>query len=452
VAGALEANDDHPWWYHSALEQLTDFVVVTDEAGTILWVNPFVERLLGFTAGDGIGASIADFVHPDDLGRAAEVMLLMAGDGLGVPITPAVYRIRSREGAWTPVELNATVYDRDVERPDDGRVVVIVGRYSGDRALQDQILELLIAGSATAEVIDLVPHFGSWRHPDDHYAVVYTADDGVRVAVGDAASVQLTPLDDPDAPWNVAAVKHTEIVVDTDQLAASLRSTAGDAGLTSCWAIPVDDPLHSEPAVIVAWSRAGGSPEVHRYALETMARSLRLILQWRQQVTDLRLAARRDPLTGLPNRTSFFEVLDHVEATATGNMIGVLYIDLDGFKAVNDEFGHLIGDDVLVEAAHRIAHGLRPHDTVARLGGDEFAVLCQELGDDEDAGAIAERIVRAFGEPFVVEGKQVHIGASVGIATVRAAELDGEVLLDSADQALYEAKNAGRGRWQLATP
>ena len=89
---------------------------------------------------------------------------------------------------------------------------------------------------------------------------------------------------------------------------------------------------------------------------------------------------------------------------------------------------------------------------MARLGGDEFAVLCKELSDDEDAGAIAERIVHAFGEPFVVEGREVSIGASVGIATVRASELDGEVLLDSADQALYEAKNAGRGRWQLATP
>lgn len=454
VAGASEANDDQPWWYHSALAQLTDFVVVTDEAGTILWVNPFVERLLGFTDGEGIGASIADFVHPDDLGRAAEVMTLMAGGELGVPITPAVYRIRSREGAWTPVELNATVQDRDTVADDvTDRVVVIVGRYSGDRALQDQIVELLIAGSSPSEVIDLVPHFGSWRHPDDHYSVVYTGDDGTRVVVGDAASVGLTDLDELDAPWNVAAAKDTELVVPTDQLPDVLRARAVAAGLSACWAIPVDDPLHTEPAVIVAWSREGaGSPEVHRYALQTMARALRLILQWRQQVTDLRLAARRDPLTGLPNRTSFFEVLHRVEKTATGDMIGVLYIDLDGFKAVNDAFGHLIGDDVLVEAAHRIAQVLRPHDTVARLGGDEFAVLCQELGDDEDAGAIAERIVLAFAESFVVEGKEVRIGASVGIATVRASELDGEVLLDSADQALYEAKNAGRGRWQLATP
>ena len=453
MGGLERANGGRPWWYHAALEQLTDFVVVTDAAGNILWVNPFVEQLVGFGNDDSVGSSIADFVHPDDLMRAAEVMTLMADEQLGVPLTPAIYRIRSRDDTWTPVELNGTVHQDPASESDDDRVVIIVGRYSGDRALQDQILELLIAGSSPSEVINLVPQFGSWRHPEDHYAVIYTGDDGQLVAVGDAESVRLTDLDERDAPWTAAATKDTELVVETDQLPATLRAAAIAAGLSACWAIPVDDPLHDEPTVIVAWSREGaGTPEVHRYALQTMARSLKLILQWRQQVTSLRLAARRDPLTGLPNRTSFFEVLDGLEQSATGDMIGVLYVDLDGFKAVNDAHGHLIGDDVLVEAAHRIAHVLRPSDTVARLGGDEFAVLCQELSDDEDAGAIAERIVHAFGEPFIVEGREVTIGASVGIATVRASELDGEVLLDSADQALYEAKNAGRGRWQLATP
>jgi diguanylate cyclase (GGDEF)-like protein/PAS domain S-box-containing protein len=449
VAGVLKANGEQPWWHHDALEQLTDFVVVMDPSGTIMWVNPFVEQLLGFENDEGIGSSIADFVHPDDLGRAAEVMTLMAGDQLGVPITPAVYRIRARDGGWTPVELNATVH----EGPADQQVVIVVGRYSGDRALQDEILELLIAGSSPSQVIDLVPQFGSWRHPEDHYAVIYTADDGELVAIGTPASVELTDLDERDAPWTIAATKDVEVVMATADLPATLRHGATRAGLSAVWAIPVEDPLHTQPAVIVAWSREGaGTPEVHRYALQTMARSLKLILQWRQQVTSLRLAARRDPLTGLPNRTSFFEVLDGLQEAATGDMIGVLYVDLDGFKSVNDAFGHLVGDDVLVEAAQRIAQVLRPSDTVARLGGDEFAVLCEELGGDDDAGAIAERIVDSFAEPFLINEHEVHLGASVGIATVRASELDGEVLLDSADQALYEAKNAGRGRWQLATP
>jgi diguanylate cyclase (GGDEF)-like protein/PAS domain S-box-containing protein len=437
-----------PWWYHPALEGLTDFVVVLDPAdGTILHVNGFVEDLLGVPDGEGIGASIADYVHPDDLVRAAEVMGLMNDEELDVPLTPAVYRIRAADGSWTPVELNAAMH-----RNDDGEeVAVIVGRYSGDRDLQDQILERLIDGASPAEVIELVPRFGSWRHPDDHYAVLYALDDGRPVVVGSPESVRLIDPEAPQTPWALAAMKDEEMVVAADELPSDLRQAAIDAGLSACWAMPVPDPLRAEPAVIVAWNRDGaGSPEVHRYALQTMARALRLILQWRQQVTSLRMAARRDPLTGLPNRTSFFEVLDGLEEARSGDLVGVLYIDLDGFKAVNDEHGHLIGDDVLVEAANRIARVLRPSDTVARLGGDEFAVLCQELGGVDDAGAIADRIVAAFAEPFVIDGRVVSIGASVGIATVRATELDGELLLDSADQALYEAKNAGRGRWELA--
>jgi diguanylate cyclase (GGDEF)-like protein len=280
---------------------------------------------------------------------------------------------------------------------------------------------------------------------------VYATEDGTVRSVGSPVAVRLTELDDGDSPWAIAREHGGEQVVEAADLPPALRAAATDEGLVACWAVPVDDPLVGRPAVIVAWSRAGtGSPEVHRYALQTMARALTLVLQWRQQVTSLRLAARRDPLTGLPNRTSFFEVLDGLEEAPAGERIGVLYVDLDGFKGVNDEHGHLVGDDVLVEAAQRIARVLRPNDTVARLGGDEFAVVCEELAADDDAGAIADRIVEAFEEPFVVGGREMQLGASVGIATVSATELDGELLLDSADQALYEAKNAGRGRWQLA--
>jgi diguanylate cyclase (GGDEF)-like protein/PAS domain S-box-containing protein len=448
AVGVAEAGARGSWWYHPAFEELTDFVVVLSPDGTILYANPFVERLLGIALDEGLGSSIAEFVHPDDLGRAAEVVGLMAADNMGVAVTPAVYRIRTSEGSWRPVELNATLHDG----PDGDQVVVVVGRYSGDRALQDEILELLTAGARAAEVVALVPRFGTWRHPDDHYAVIYTDDDGERVIVGSPETVRLIGLDDPRAPWERACVSGAEAVSTLEDLPPVLRSAAAGMGLDACWAVPVDDPLFSQPAVIVVWSRSDvGGREVHRYALQTMARALTLILQWRQQVTSLRLAARRDPLTGLANRTSFFELLDELATASKSERVGVLYVDLDGFKAVNDEHGHLVGDEVLVEAAQRLARVLRPADIVARLGGDEFAVLCEELVSDDDASAIADRIVAAFGEPFVIGDLDVRIGASVGIATVTARELDGEMLLDSADQALYEAKNAGRGRWQLAT-
>jgi diguanylate cyclase (GGDEF)-like protein len=204
--------------------------------------------------------------------------------------------------------------------------------------------------------------------------------------------------------------------------------------------------------VIVAWGRADASiMEVHRYALETMARLLNLILQWRQQVTALRRAARRDPLTGLANRTAFWEVLEAMSTGRDEPRVGVLYVDLDGFKGVNDAHGHRIGDLVLAEVAQRISAVLRPGDVVARLGGDEFAVLCPDLGDDESAVAIAQRVVVALQRPFLVADVAVAIGASVGIATAIPGDLGADELVDAADRALYQAKGEGRGRWHLGS-
>lgn len=131
--------------------------------------------------------------------------------------------------------------------------------------------------------------------------------------------------------------------------------------------------------------------------------------------------------------------------------VGVLYVDLDGFKAVNDAHGHRVGDLVLTEVARRISAVLRPGDVVARLGGDEFAVLCPNLGDDAAAAAIAQRVVVALDRPFVIDGVAVVIGASVGIATARPGDLGADGLIDAADRALYQVKGAGRGRWHLGS-
>jgi diguanylate cyclase (GGDEF)-like protein len=151
------------------------------------------------------------------------------------------------------------------------------------------------------------------------------------------------------------------------------------------------------------------------------------------------------------NRGGFWDALDALEQRGTTATVGVFFVDLDEFKDVNDRFGHSVGDMVLVEVARRLEHVVRPGDVVARLGGDEFAVVASSLGGDEDATAIAERIVNAMAEPFVVAGEQLVLGASVGVATVDELGFDSDEFLEQADRALYLAKQAGRGRWARAT-
>ncbi len=155
--------------------------------------------------------------------------------------------------------------------------------------------------------------------------------------------------------------------------------------------------------------------------------------------------ARHDPLTGLANRTQFAE--QTARALQNGkDLVAVLLVDLDDFKAVNDSMGHEAGDLVLAEVAERIRRCVRDSDVVARLGGDEFAVLVTKTIDSQDAANSASRIIRALSEPFNVMDRQARIGASVGIAVQNEAHNDVQSLLRGADVAMYLAKRQGKGR------
>jgi diguanylate cyclase (GGDEF)-like protein/PAS domain S-box-containing protein len=154
--------------------------------------------------------------------------------------------------------------------------------------------------------------------------------------------------------------------------------------------------------------------------------------------------AMRDPLTGLANRTLLLDRLSHLvggEEIHTGSM-AVVFVDLDGFKAVNDEHGHAVGDAVLREVANRLRAAVRDADMVGRLGGDEFVVLCR-LPDGRGLPALRERIVAAIDEPIEVGARQISVRASVGGALVEHGA-DAGVVLDLADADMYRAKTLSR--------
>src|SRR5712692_702455 len=165
---------------------------------------------------------------------------------------------------------------------------------------------------------------------------------------------------------------------------------------------------------------------------------------------DLREQALHDPLTGLPNRTLLDDRLESAIAVAQRQdaALSLLLLDLDGFKGVNDTWGHHAGDLVLIEIASRLSGTLRESDTAARLGGDEFVLLLPAtplVGAVEAARALVDFIVA----PITVDGRQVTVGASIGIAVFPNHGRDAEVLLAAADSAMYEAKNSGGGYRRL---
>jgi diguanylate cyclase (GGDEF)-like protein len=161
--------------------------------------------------------------------------------------------------------------------------------------------------------------------------------------------------------------------------------------------------------------------------------------------------ATHDPLTGLPNRAQARVLVDSAlhRAQRAGVMTGLLFVDLDGFKGVNDGFGHANGDAVLQEVARRLVDTLRSGDVVCRLGGDEFVVLVEHVDEERDLVELAERVVAVVARPIDIGADQVWIGASVGVAVARDAGTDADVLFAEADAAAYRAKAHGRGRAEV---
>jgi diguanylate cyclase (GGDEF)-like protein len=248
----------------------------------------------------------------------------------------------------------------------------------------------------------------------------------------------------------------TEAVIDV----AHRRAPGMDiAGLGPCrvMAVDVDDsPLER---LLVARAGPGGFAPEEASLLSGMGRVLALTLkQIRMLQEERRLGeererlAYRDTLTGLANRALFLDRLDAALADADrlGGAVSVLFIDLDRFKLVNDTLGHTAGDELLVEVSRRLHGCVRATDTVARFGGDEFAVLTG--GGAKDAATIAERALRALRQPFVLSGKEVFIGASIGITRSQTRREDAHELLRSADVAMYHAKRQGKGRYEIFEP
>jgi diguanylate cyclase (GGDEF)-like protein len=180
---------------------------------------------------------------------------------------------------------------------------------------------------------------------------------------------------------------------------------------------------------------------------------LRLQAQLASSVLALRRSARTDALTGLPNRPAYVErltrALRRLERHPGG--VAVMFLDVDGFKAINDELGHEAGDQVLVELGRRLDAVMRPSDTLARFGGDEFVVLCLDLEQTDDAETLAARMVSAAEAPFALDGLVVPVGISIGIAATRSAQCDPVALLRAADDAMYLAKELPGSQWCVAT-
>ncbi|MES2499551.1 MAG: diguanylate cyclase [Pseudomonadota bacterium] len=195
--------------------------------------------------------------------------------------------------------------------------------------------------------------------------------------------------------------------------------------------------------LIVSWDKDGAPLQMIGTHTDISKRKLSEEIVWKQANFDL--------LTGLPNRRMFFDRLEkEIARSARENQsFALMFIDLDGFKLVNDQFGHQIGDQLLMEVSNRMTACIRESDTLARLGGDEFTILVNNIVDSTDVATVADKILASLCKAFILDGNQVNLSASIGICIYPQHGLNADALISAADNAMYEAKDTGKNAWKL---
>ena len=236
---------------------------------------------------------------------------------------------------------------------------------------------------------------------------------------------------------------------ETDRQRYVLLQAAIDAGLRSQVSYPIWVQDERFGIAMAFTTERTDFPEIIA-DIASMADTIRPVLFRKVTEDRIRFMAHHDELTRLTNRAAFNELLRKAVAARRGSAL--LYLDLDGFKLVNDSWGHEVGDQLLAIVAGRLRAGVRETDTLARIGGDEFAIIQLDAAQPSAATQLAKRLLKVVSEPIEIEGHVVHVGVSIGIALYPVDGNDPDLLQQNADTALYEAKLAGRNTFRLFEP
>lgn len=442
-----------PDFHRLILDQLPAALIVVDADGKMVYGNEAMVRLGDWEGGHEIERNIFDHIHPDDAGWISEAFVLLATkqlDGSAVkdrPWAPVYFRLVTRTGRVIPVE----VIGRDVLDHPGVQGIVYEVRPAYERDIFQRVLAGVATGGDIVDQLDLIMELVSATTLDIEAAVVAHSPDGAIDVVTASRSdlhavLDCAALDGQLHRFSVPAASPVFTAVDDidGHVAVELKGL----GLVDAWHIDVAVPVLDCDYRIVAFTPIHHIPEMGVTDRLVQAAELAAVVLMRVRSEKLLAhAAHHDPLTDLPNRMGLRQRIDDLRTD--GEDLAVLFVDLDGFKAINDSHGHAIGDLVLCEVAERLSGVVRDSDLIARLGGDEFAIVLGKSSTHPHTprGAIdfAERILDALSTPIAVDGSTHSISASIGFVEVDATT-DIETAVAGADQAMYVAKRAGGGR------
>jgi len=322
---------------------------------------------------------------------------------------------------------------------------------------QSLVLERITTGAPLREVLELLVNTIEARSDGMLGTVLLLDAEGKRLIHGAAPSLPRSYTEEIDGleigpaegSCGTAAYEGRQVVVEdiaTDPLWESYRDLAREHDLAACWSTPIRASSGEVLGTFALYYHEPRGPTEEELALIEEAVKLASISierggALRRNAHD----ALHDPLTGLPNRALLEDRLEHALAAArrSGEQVAVLFIDLDGFKEINDEHGHESGDRALRAAGRRIFSAVRPSDTVARWGGDEFVLVRENVAGREDVEALVQRIQAALQASGAGDLEEREFAASIGVALSGEGRETPASLLQEADRAMYRAKGTG---------
>jgi diguanylate cyclase (GGDEF)-like protein/PAS domain S-box-containing protein len=442
--------------FRTLVQHAADGIIILDLDARCQYVSPSYVRLTGQSEADLLGTFVRQHVHPDDtekVGRAWTRMLEQPDE-----TTHALVRVRHADDRWHWQE--ASISNRLAD-PTIGGIILNVRDVSERKALDDllaeesRILEMIAWGERLETVLDRVATL-TGVHAEARYCLIRLLEgEGLRLVAAPGLPAEAwevvdnVSIDSPLASGR-AAKDRGETFVDyagTGPDTEAAPDVAVALGIRSTWAVPIELP--NRVAVAGTLTLLFDTDDVDRdrirALLERVVSLAAVAIEQARAREDLEYRAYHDELTGLPNRALLHDRLTHAlqRSERDGTAVVVLFLDLDRFKLVNDSLGHDAGDRLLTQVAQRMLEGLRASDTVARLGGDEFVVLVEDIKDDLEIHAAAERVAAILEKPFEVDTQTLFVSASIGVS-VAHSDADASELLREADDAMYRAKQRGR--------
>ncbi|WP_430647096.1 diguanylate cyclase [Agromyces sp. GXS1127] len=445
--------------------------VTTTPDGVITRVNGTLESWTGRPGADLLGAPFVDLLGAagrlfyesrfaaalGESGEVHEVVLsLQCADGRDLPVLVNAIRVRAEDGACE--EIRVAVFDA-TERHDYERQLLLARRQAEAsearvRLLQDASLAFGLAMSEQqlAEALVSTVRTGLFAVG----AAVLLMKDGRQSGMV-AEGVQIEPLlSTAIVSLITQAIESDEIITiesleQVDAIAPDLGSAMREQHLCALSIGPLRGATGTKGVLLSFYDRDQVFDAETRDVQAALARHAAQVIRRVRLQDELAHRALHDQLTGLANRKLLEETLEAEAAGAErdGRPLSVVFIDLDGFKPINDELGHRVGDEVLVEVAERLRRAARASDQVARYGGDEFVVVCQNA-DAASAAVIAERFRAEVELPLQTLPRRYAVAASIGVATwdpgLGSEPLDTDRLLHLADEAMYVSKGEGRNR------